>query len=70
MPISFRDGNQPLGTHVFTAMSYDPSTTKIQWIAISLDGDDSASTLNRLEIPAEVHKDFRASYARILAHRR
>ena len=29
MPISFRDRNQPLGTHVFTAMSYDPSTTKI-----------------------------------------
>ena len=28
MPISFRDRNQPLGTHVFTAMSYDPSTTK------------------------------------------
>ena len=29
MPISFRDRNQTLGTHVFTAMSYDPSTTKI-----------------------------------------
>ncbi|MGH6831656.1 MAG: peptidoglycan-binding protein, partial [Methyloceanibacter sp.] len=55
-PVSFRDPEKPLGTHLFTAMSFAPGETKTQWMAISVQGDDSAEALDRLEIPNDLRQ--------------
>jgi peptidoglycan hydrolase-like protein with peptidoglycan-binding domain len=55
MPIAFRNPEQTLGTHVFIALKFDPSDTRTQWIAISLEGD-AAATLDRIEIPTDVRQ--------------
>jgi hypothetical protein len=55
-PITFRDPQQPLGTHLFTATKFAPGDTKIQWIAMSLEGNDPRAALDRIEIPGEVRQ--------------
>jgi hypothetical protein len=55
-PVDFRNPDEPLGTHVFTAMKFAPGDTKTQWMAVSLVGDDPAAVLDRLEIPAGVRQ--------------
>lgn len=55
-PVSFRDPEKPLGTHLFTAMSFAPGDTKAEWMAISVQGDDSAEVLDRLEIPNDLRQ--------------
>jgi lipoprotein-anchoring transpeptidase ErfK/SrfK len=55
-PITLRDPQQPLGTHLFTATKFAPGDTKIQWIAMSLEGNDPRAALDRIEIPAEVRQ--------------
>jgi peptidoglycan hydrolase-like protein with peptidoglycan-binding domain len=55
-PVSFRDPEKPLGTHLFTAMNFAPGDTKTQWMAISVQGDDAADALDRLEIPGELRR--------------
>jgi peptidoglycan hydrolase-like protein with peptidoglycan-binding domain len=50
-PVSFKDPETPLGTHLFTAMNFAPGDTKTQWMAISLQGDAAGGALDRLEIP-------------------
>ena len=41
-PVSFKDPETPLGTHLFTAMKFAPGDTSARWMAISLQGDDAA----------------------------
>jgi len=55
-PVSFRDPETPLGTHIFTAMNFAPGDTKTRWTAISLQGDDASSALDRLEIPNDLRQ--------------
>lgn len=55
-PVSFRDPEKPLGTHLFTAMDFAPGDTKTAWMAISVQGDDSAEALDRLEIPDDLRQ--------------
>jgi hypothetical protein len=55
-PVGFRDPETPLGTHLFTALNFAPGATKAQWVAISLQGDDAASALDRIEIPNDVRQ--------------
>ena len=55
-PVSFRDPETPLGTHLFTALSFAPGDTKARWTAISLQGDDASSALDRLEIPNDLRQ--------------
>jgi peptidoglycan hydrolase-like protein with peptidoglycan-binding domain len=55
-PVNFKDPETPLGTHVFTAMKFGPGDTKTQWTSISLQGDDSTSVLDRLEISNDVRQ--------------
>ncbi len=57
-PVSFKDPEKPLGTHLFTALKFAPGDTKARWIAISLQGDDPAEALNRLEIPETVRRNI------------
>ena len=55
-PVNFRDPEQPLGTHMFTAMNFAPGDTTTKWVTISLQGDDPAAALDRLEIPNDVRQ--------------
>jgi peptidoglycan hydrolase-like protein with peptidoglycan-binding domain len=55
-PVSFKDPETPLGTHLFTAMKFAPGDTSTRWIAMSLMGDSSAAALDRLEIPTDIRQ--------------
>jgi len=55
-PVSFSDPETPLGTHLFTAMNFAPGDSKTQWMAISVQGDDPSSALDRLEISADLRQ--------------
>jgi peptidoglycan hydrolase-like protein with peptidoglycan-binding domain len=55
-PVSFSNPEEPLGTHLFTALKFVPGETKTQWMAVSLQGDDPAAALNRLEIPDDIRQ--------------
>jgi peptidoglycan hydrolase-like protein with peptidoglycan-binding domain len=55
-PVSFKDPETPLGTHLFTAMKFAPGDTSTRWIAMSLMGDSSTAALDRLEIPTDIRQ--------------
>lgn len=55
-PVTFKNPETPLGTHIFTALKFAPGDTKAQWITISLQGDDSTAVLDRIEIPADLRQ--------------
>ena len=55
-PVTFKDPDKPLGTHIFTALKFAPGDTKTQWMTISLQGDDSTAVLDRIEIPADLRQ--------------
>ena len=53
VPVTIRDRDQPIGTHVFTAMA--ATATGLRWTAVTIDsGDNAESALNRITIPQEV----------------
>ena len=56
VPVSFKDPETPLGTHIFTALKFAPGETSTRWMAMSLQGDDSATALDRLEIPNDLRQ--------------
>jgi chemotaxis protein histidine kinase CheA len=52
-PITIRDPDKPIGTHVFTAMAR--SETGLRWSTVSIDnGDDAKNALDRVTIPQDV----------------
>ena len=52
-PITIRDPDQPIGTHIFTAMA--KTDTGLRWSAVSIDGGDSAKdALDRVTIPQDI----------------
>lgn len=52
-PITIRDADRPIGTHVFTAMASDGAG--LRWTAVSIDdGDDGKNALDRISIPNDV----------------
>ncbi|HSD93238.1 MAG TPA: L,D-transpeptidase family protein [Methyloceanibacter sp.] len=55
-PVSFRDPETPLGTYLFTAMKFEPGETKARWMAVSVQGDDPKSALDRIEIPSDIRQ--------------
>ena len=55
VPVSFRNPEQTLGTHLFTAL-FDAGETKPRWMAISLEGDDAMRVLDRIQIPTDVRQ--------------
>ena len=69
VPVAFRNPEQTLGTHVFTSM-FDPGDAKGQWMAISVEGGDSASVLDRVEIFTTFVEMISSVYTRIDARRR
>ena len=53
VPVTIRDADTPIGTHVFTAMASDGAG--LRWTAVSIDnGDDAKNALDRISIPNEV----------------
>jgi lipoprotein-anchoring transpeptidase ErfK/SrfK/peptidoglycan hydrolase-like protein with peptidoglycan-binding domain len=55
-PVAFRNPKQGLGTHVFTATEFAPGDKRIKWLALSLEGTDSVSVLDRIKIPDDVRQ--------------
>ena len=53
VPITIRNPDKPIGTHVFTAMARD--NAGLRWAAVTIDeGDDARDALDRITIPPDV----------------
>jgi hypothetical protein len=53
VPVTIRDPDRPIGTHVFTAMARND--TGLRWSAVTIDnGDDAKDALDRITIPQDV----------------
>ena len=53
VPVTIRDPDRPIGTHVFTAMARDGAG--LRWTAVTIDeGDDAKDALDRITIPQDV----------------
>jgi hypothetical protein len=52
-PVTIRNPDQPIGTHIFTAMA--KSDAGLRWSAVTIDnGDDARDALDRITIPQDV----------------
>jgi hypothetical protein len=52
-PVTIRDPDRPIGTHVFTAMAQGDAG--LRWTAVTIDnGDDAKNALDRITIPQDV----------------
>jgi hypothetical protein len=53
VPLTIRDPDKPIGTHVFTAMARNGDG--LRWTAVTIDnGDDAKDALDRIAIPQDV----------------
>ena len=53
LPLTIRNPDKPIGTHVFTAM--DRNDAGLRWTAVTIDnGDDAKTALDRVTIPKDV----------------
>ncbi len=53
VPVTIRDPDKPIGTHVFTAMARNEAG--LRWTAVTIDdGDDAKDALDRITIPQDV----------------
>src|SRR5437016_2167413 len=53
VPVTIRNPDKPIGTHVFTAMAR--SDAGLRWTAVTIDnGDDAKDALDRVTIPQDV----------------
>ncbi|WP_426412040.1 L,D-transpeptidase [Bradyrhizobium ganzhouense] len=53
VPVTIRNPDQPLGTHIFTAMA--KNDTGLRWSVVTIDeGDSAKDALDRVTIPQEV----------------
>ena len=52
VPVTIRDPDKRIGTHVFTAMARNESG--LRWSAVTIDGNDAKDALDRITIPQDV----------------
>ena len=53
VPVTIRDPDKPIGTHVFTAMAENDGA--LRWTAVTIEGaDDAKDALDRITIPQDV----------------
>jgi L,D-transpeptidase catalytic domain len=53
VPVTIRNPDRPIGTHVFTAMARNDAG--LRWTAVTIDnGDDAKNALDRITIPRDV----------------
>jgi lipoprotein-anchoring transpeptidase ErfK/SrfK/peptidoglycan hydrolase-like protein with peptidoglycan-binding domain len=57
-PVGFRDPDQPLGTHVYTALKFAPGDTKARWMTLNVQDNKGAGPLDRIEIPNDVRQNI------------
>jgi lipoprotein-anchoring transpeptidase ErfK/SrfK/peptidoglycan hydrolase-like protein with peptidoglycan-binding domain len=55
VPVSFRDADQPLGTHVYIALKFGPEDTRARWVMMNVDSD-STGPLDRIEIADDIRQ--------------
>jgi hypothetical protein len=66
--VSFRNAEEPLGTHVYIALKFAPSDTKIRWVTIDVqDGAGAAAPLDRLEIPEDVRQKISERWSGVIS---
>jgi L,D-transpeptidase catalytic domain len=54
VPVTIRDPDRPIGTHVFTAMARNDAGA-LRWSAVTIDdGDDAKDALDRITIPQDL----------------
>ncbi|MGC2081646.1 MAG: L,D-transpeptidase, partial [Xanthobacteraceae bacterium] len=56
-PVTIRNPDKPIGTHVFTAVARDGAAlgAGLRWTAVTIDnGDDAKDALDRITIPQDV----------------
>ncbi len=56
LPVGFRDPDQPLGTHVYTALKFGPKDTTAEWVTVDVQDDQGPHALDRLQIPDDVRR--------------
>jgi hypothetical protein len=57
VPVTIRNPDKPIGTHVFTAVARDGAALSagLRWTAVTIDnGDDAKDALDRITIPQDV----------------
>jgi hypothetical protein len=57
VPVTIRNPDKPIGTHVFTAVARDGAAlgAGLRWTAVTIDnGDDAKDALERITIPQDV----------------
>jgi hypothetical protein len=57
VPVTIRNPDKPIGTHVFTAMARNGAGlgAGLRWTAVTIDnGDDAKDALDRISIPQDV----------------
>ncbi|MES0880072.1 L,D-transpeptidase [Roseibium sp. SCP14] len=60
-PVTVRNIDQEIGTHVFTAMDFKPGDGSVEWMAVSAEserGSSSRDLLDRVEIPQKVAREL------------
>jgi len=55
-PVGLTNPEEPLGTHVYTAMKFAPGDTKTRWMAVTVQGGSPEEALDRIQIPDDVRQ--------------
>ena len=68
VPVTIRNPDKPIGTHVFTAMARNDAG--LRWTAVTIDdGDEAKNALDRITIPQDVLDQSRNRLAALLDRR-
>ncbi len=54
-PVTYKNPDEPLGTHLYTALNFAPGDTKARWMTVTL-VDTGNDPLDRLEIPDDLRQ--------------
>jgi lipoprotein-anchoring transpeptidase ErfK/SrfK/peptidoglycan hydrolase-like protein with peptidoglycan-binding domain len=55
-PIGLKNPEEPLGTHVYTALKFAPGDTKARWMTVTVQGGPAEEALDRIEIPDDIRQ--------------
>jgi L,D-transpeptidase catalytic domain/Putative peptidoglycan binding domain len=55
-PVGLTNPDEPLGTHVYTAMKFAPGDTKVRWMAVTVQGGSPEEALERIQIPDDIRQ--------------
>lgn len=55
-PVDLVNPDEPLGTHVYTALNFAPGDTKTRWMAVTVQGGSPEEALDRVKIPDDVRR--------------